>query len=87
MWFDSGTPRVVRTVVPAWGRLYARIYAGNDKRKAKARVAVMHKMVCAIWRVLKTGQPFDRLHSCPELEKDNGELVVGTGLKEERVAD
>jgi transposase len=74
-------------VVPAWGRLYERVYAGNDKRKAKARVAVMHKMVCAVWRVLKTQQPFDRLHGCPELEKDNGELVVGTGLKQGRVTD
>jgi transposase len=76
-------------VVPAWGRLYERVHAGNDKRRAKARMAVMHKMVCAIWRVLTTKQPFDRLHNCPELEdaKKDGELANGTGLKQDRVSD
>ncbi|KKL14019.1 hypothetical protein LCGC14_2519950, partial [marine sediment metagenome] len=33
----------------------------------QARMAVMHKMVLAIWRVLTTREPFDRLHNCPEL--------------------
>lgn len=74
-------------VVPAWERLYNRIYAGNEKRKSKARMAVMHKMICTVWRVLRTGQRFDRLHNCPELKTDNGELVKGSGLKEGRVTD
>ncbi len=55
-------------VVPAWQRLYDRVLAGNPRRKMKARTAVMHKMVCAIWRVLKTREPFDGLHNCSELE-------------------
>jgi transposase len=55
--------------VPAWGRLYERVYGGRAKSKGKARMAVMHKMVCAIWRVLKTTEPFDRLHNCPELKR------------------
>lgn len=76
-------------LVPAWQHLYERIHAGNPKRRSKARVAVMHKMVCAIWRVLKTKQPFDRLHNCPELteKQDHGELARGTGLKQDRVPD
>ena len=74
-------------VVPAWERLYGRIYAGNDKRKTKARMAVMHKMICAVWRVLKTRQPFERLHNCPELADDKGELGNRSGLKEGRVTD
>jgi transposase len=86
-WFLSEAVSKAVKVVPAWARLYERIYAGNDKRRPKARVAVMHKMICAAWRVLRTGQRFNRLHNCPELEKDNGELVLGTGLKEGRVTD
>jgi len=86
-WFLSEAATKAAKVVPAWARLYERICAGNEKRKPKARMAVMHKMICAVWRVLRTEQPFDRLHNCPELEKDNGELGVGTGLKEGRVAD
>lgn len=74
-------------VVPSWDRLYQRIYADNPRRKAKARVAVMHKMVQAVWRVLTTPQPFDRLHNCPELKIDHGELEAGTGLKQGRLAD
>jgi len=54
-------------LVPAWQRLYQRVHAGNDKRKAKARMAVMHKMICAVWRVLTTQEGFNRLHNCPEL--------------------
>lgn len=56
-------------VVPAWARLYNRVYGGRAKSKGKARMAVMHKMVCAIWRVLVTQEPFDRLHNCPELRR------------------
>lgn len=54
-------------VVPCWQRLYDRVCADNPRRKMKAKVAVMHKMVSAIWRVLTTKEPFDRLHNCPEL--------------------
>jgi len=87
-WFLSEAATKAAKVVPAWARLYERICAGNEKRKPKARTGPwMHKMICAVWRVLRTEQPFDRLHNCPELEKDNGELGVGTGLKEGRVAD
>ena len=64
-------------VVPAWRRLYDRVHAGNEKRKSKARMAVIHKMVCAIWRVLTTGEPFDRLHNCPELEEKKASSNVG----------
>jgi transposase len=75
-------------VVPAWQRLYERIEAGNRRRRVKARVTVMHKMVCAIWRVLRTKQPFDRLHNCLELAaRESGELVCETGLKEGRLTD
>jgi transposase len=56
-------------IVPAWQHLYDRVLAGNERLKTKARMAVMHKMVCAIWRVLTTNEPFDRLHNCPELQK------------------
>jgi len=56
-------------VVPAWSRLYDRVWGGREKCKGKARMAVMHKMVCAIWRVLVTKEPFDRLHNCPELNR------------------
>jgi len=64
-------------LVPAWERLYERIYAGNIRRKPKARTAVMHKMICAVWRVLKTRQPFDRLHNCPELENEKASSDSG----------
>lgn len=76
-------------VVPAWGRLYERIHADNRKRRSKARTAVMHKMVKAIWRVLAKKQAFNRLHNCPELTdgRNNGELVPGTGPEQGRVAD
>ena len=74
-WLLSEASTKAVKVVPAWERLYERIYAGNIKRKPKARMAVMHKMICAVWRVLRTRQPFDRLHNCPELEKENGELA------------
>ena len=56
-------------VVPSWQRLYDRIHAGNDKHKSKARVAVMHKMICAVWRVLTFEEGFNRLHNCPELKR------------------
>ena len=74
-------------VVPAWQRLYDRVYAGNPKRKPKARMAVMHKMVCAIWRVLKTKEGFNRLHNCPELAASKASSQLGTGLKEDRFSD
>jgi len=70
-----------KLVVPAWRDLYNRVHAGNDKRRSKARVAVMHKMACAIWRALKTREPFDPYHNCPQIENKNGELVGGPGLK------
>jgi transposase len=82
----EGATKAMR-VVPAWRRLYDRVHAGNEKRRSKARMAVMHKMVCAIWRVLTIGEPFDRLHNCPELEEKKGELEIGTGLKQGRVSD
>jgi len=82
----EGATKAVR-VVPAWQRLYDRVCAGNPKRKTKARVAVMHKMVCAIWRVLATRQRFDRLHNCPELQPFKGELDKVSGLKEDRLPD
>ena len=76
-------------VVPAWQRLYERVAAGNRRRRPKARMAVMHKMVLAIWRVLTTREPFDRLHNCPELNNRFSKNVqdemasspIGTGLK------
>ena len=67
-WLLSEASTKAIKVVPAWERLYERIHAGNIKRKPKARMAVMHKMICAVWRVLKTQQPFDRLHNCSELK-------------------
>jgi len=81
-WLLAESATKAMRVVPAWERLYSRVHAGNPKRRCKARVAVMHKMVKAIWRVLAQKQPFNRLHNCPELaDGKNGELVVGTGLK------
>jgi len=71
-------------VVPAWQRLYDRVRAGSDKRRAKARVAVMHKMVCAIWRVLATKEGFNRLHNCPELTATTASSPLGAGLKQGR---
>ena len=68
-------------VVPAWGRLYERVCAGSDKRKGKARMAVMHKMVCAIWRVLTIREPFERLHNCSELDVTKASSLSGTGLQ------
>ena len=32
-------------VVSSWPRLYDRVCAGNQKRKGKARIAVMHEMI------------------------------------------
>jgi transposase len=63
----EAVPKAVR-VVPAWQRLYDRVCAGNPRRRSKAKVAVTHKRVGAIWRVLATKEPFDRLHNCPELQ-------------------
>ena len=75
-------------VVPAWARLYQRVEAGNVRRRPKARMAVMHKMVLAVWRVLTTKEPFDRLHNCPELHEQNmASSLLGTGLKQGRVTD
>ena len=71
-------------VVPAWQRLYDRVCAGNQRRRPKARMAVMHKMVCAIWRVLKTREAFNRLHNCPELAAEKSSSFLGAGLKEGR---
>lgn len=68
-------------VVPAWRHLYNRVCAGNDKRKPKARMAVMHKMIRAIWRVLVKREGFNRLHNCPELDACSASSPSGTGLK------
>ncbi len=65
-------------VVPAWQRLYERVEAGNKKRRSKARMAVMHKMVLTIWRVLTTREPFDRLHNCPELRKEVQNIMASS---------
>jgi transposase len=76
----EAVPKAVR-VVPAWKRLYDSVQAGNPRRRSKAKVAVMHKIVGALWRVLKTRQPFDRLHNCPELQAQTASPFCGTGLK------
>lgn len=76
----EAAPKAVR-VVPAWQRLYDRIHADNPRRRAKAKVAVMHKIVGAIWRVLKTKEEFDRLHNCPEMRTQTASPLLGTGLK------
>jgi len=76
-WLLSEAATKAMKVVPAWERIYERIYAGNIRRKPKARTAVMHKMICAVWRVLKTRQPFDRLHNCPELENEKASSDSG----------
>lgn len=86
-WLLSEAVSKAVRVVPAWQRLYDRVHAGNDKRKSKARMAVMHKMICAVWRVLTTEEPFDRLHGCPELRDVNGELDPGTGLRQGRYCE
>lgn len=62
----EGVTKAVR-VVPNWQRLYDRVAAGNERRRSKARMAVAHKMICAVWRVLKTRQLFDPLHNCSEI--------------------
>ena len=72
----EAVPKALR-VVPAWQRLYDRVCAGNPRRKMKAKVAVMHKMICAVWRVLTTKEPFDRLHNCPELTAKTASSVWG----------
>ena len=78
-------------VVPAWQRLYERVEAGQKKRRSKARMAVMHKMVLANWRVLTTRETFNRLHNCPELNKQVSKIMAsslrGTGLKQGRYSD
>jgi len=67
--------------VRAWKRLYERVHAGNPRRRSKAKVAVMHKIVGAIWRVLKTKEPSERLHSCAELRALTASPPLGTGLR------
>ena len=67
-WLLSEAVTKAMKVVPSWQRLYDRVVAGNDRRKAKARIAVARKMVCAAWRILKTREVFDPLHNCPEIE-------------------
>jgi len=86
-WLLSEAVTKAVKVVPAWQRLYDRVHAGNDRRKSKARMAVMHKMTCAIWRVLTLKEPFDRLHNCPELTQTHGELDPVTGLQQGRYTE
>ena len=65
-----------------------RVLAGNDQRRPKARMAVARKMICAVWRVLKTKQLFDPLHNCPEIETASAtSSPKGSGLKQGRVPD
>lgn len=82
----EAVPKAV-AVVPSWQRLYERICAGNPRRRTKAKVAVMHKIVGAIWRVLVTREPFDRLHNCPELVKRTASSALVTGPKKGRESD
>ena len=80
-WLLAEAAPKAKRAVPTWQRLYDRVYAGNPKRKSTAKVAVMHKIVGAIWRVLKTREKFNRLHNCPELQTTTASPQTGTGLK------
>jgi transposase len=80
-WLLAEAATKAMRVVPAWRRLYERVYGGNAKRKGKARMAVMHKLVCAIWRVLVTKEEFDRLHNCPELTATKASSPLGSGVR------
>ena len=43
--------------------------------------SVMHKMVRAIWKVLKTKEGLNWLHNCPELAAKEAISASGAGLK------
>ncbi len=66
-------------VVPCWKRLYDSICCGNDSKKPVARTAVARKIICAAWRVLTSGEPFDHLAAGRRNPKDSPAMV--TGLK------
>ena len=87
-WLLSEAVTKAVRVVPSWQRLYDRVVAGNDQRRPKARMAVARKMICAVWRVLKTKQLFDPLHNCPEIETASATSSPReSGLKQGRVSD
>jgi transposase len=66
-------------IVSGWKRLYDGIYDCKAARKPIARAAVAHKIIKAVWWVLKKNEPFDHLYE--EKKSRRNSSTQGSGLK------